>query len=136
MVKLFFDVNVILDVPLQRISPQIESQKVLTLAESGVVAGFTSAVACATIHYLVARAIGSRQALLFIKDLLRVVTVVEVNRSILNRALELDGLDFEDNIQIACAEKVSADHIITRNPKDYRHSAISVLSPAQYLSMQ
>jgi len=136
MAKLFIDVNVILDIPFQRSPHRIESQTILSLVESGTVKGYTSALACATVYYLVKKAMGGRLALSFVKDLLQVLDIVEVNRSVLDRALELGGADFEDNIQMACAQKVSADYIITRDPKDYRHSTVPVLSPVQYLSMQ
>ena len=41
--------------------------------------------------------------------------------------------DFEDNIQIHAAQKNSCDYIITRNIKDYKHSAIPVLTAEQFL---
>ena len=136
MTKLFIDINVILDIPFQRTPHQVESQKILSLVESRMVEGCTSAMTCATVYYLVKREAGARAALSFIKNLLQIFTIIEVNRSILDRALEPAGVDFEDNIQMACAEKIAADYIITRNLKDYRHSVVPVLSPAQYLALR
>ena len=44
--------------------------------------------------------------------------------------------DFEDNIQLASAESISANHLITRNKKDFDTSRIAVLTPEEWLVLQ
>jgi hypothetical protein len=39
----------------------------------------------------------------------------------------------EDNIQIASAESISANHLVTRNKKDFNTSQITLLSPEEWL---
>jgi hypothetical protein len=41
----------------------------------------------------------------------------------------LPGNDFEDNVQIACAMIARLDAIVTRNPGDFAHTSIPVLTP-------
>ena len=97
-------------------------------------AGFLSALSCPIIYYLVRKDIGSRKGADFIRDLLRLVSVVEVNRAVLEKGLALETHDFEDGIQIACAESCHADYMITRDPSGYKKISIPVLSPAEYLA--
>jgi hypothetical protein len=52
-----------------------------------------------------------------------------VDRSALERAQVLAGADFEDNVQIACAELNQLEAIVTHDPDNYAGSPISVWSP-------
>ncbi len=53
-----------------------------------------------------------------------------VVRAVLERAQILSGLNFEYNVQIACAEFNALDAIVTRNPDDFAGSPVAVWSPA------
>ena len=59
-----------------------------------------------------------------------------MNQTILDHALISAGPDFEDNIQLASAELISANHLITRNKKDFDTSQIAVLTPEEWLVLQ
>lgn len=41
--------------------------------------------------------------------------------------------DYEDAVQSACALRVNADYIITRNIKDFEQSRVSVIKPSEFL---
>ena len=41
--------------------------------------------------------------------------------------------DFEDAVQYRCAVQISADRIITRNPRHFANSNIPVVTPAEFL---
>jgi hypothetical protein len=43
--------------------------------------------------------------------------------------------DFEDAVQAACALKVGADYIITRNEKDFQGLPIGARSPGSILPL-
>ena len=134
MRKLFIDINMILDVALARESHLKSSQKILSKIEKKKVVGYISAISCATIYYFIQKEGSHRKALSYIRDLLELLSVVEVNKKTFERAFELEAKDFEDNIQMACAEVCQADYIITRDPVDYKNSPIPVMSPAEYLA--
>ena len=59
-----------------------------------------------------------------------------MSQTILDHALAAPGPDFEDNIQLASAESISANHLITRNKKDFDTSKITVLTPEEWLVLQ
>ena len=65
--------------------------------------------------------------------ILKGVQLVALSQTILNLAHISVGPDFEDNIQIASAQSISANHLITRNKKDFDTSQITVLSPGKWL---
>lgn len=41
--------------------------------------------------------------------------------------------DYEDAVQSACAERVKADYIVTRNVRDFNNSRIVALEPAEFI---
>jgi hypothetical protein len=59
-----------------------------------------------------------------------------MNETILDHALAAAGPDFEDNIQLASAESISTNHLITRNTRDFHTSKITVLTPEEWLILQ
>jgi hypothetical protein len=59
-----------------------------------------------------------------------------MSQTILDHALAAAGQDLEDNIQLGSAESISADHLITRNKKDFESSGITVLTPEEWLILQ
>jgi len=61
--------------------------------------------------------------------------VCEVNTRILQRALKLTGSDFEDNVQIACAEARALDGILTRDKTGFADSNVRVFTAAELLAL-
>lgn len=135
MDKLFIDINIVMDVVLDR---EIDgsSAYVMNLIDNGKAKGFLSATSCATIYYLAHKFLDQRKAHQVIKDLLAIFEIREVDGKILNMALNEQGPDFEDNIQIVCAKAIKSDFIITRNLSHYKHSSIRAISPSEYLKKQ
>lgn len=132
MDKLLIDINIIMDVILDR---EIDgsSASLMNLIDQGKVKGFLSATSCATIYYLVHKYLDQRKAHQVIKDLLAILEVSPVDGTALKLALNERGVDFEDNIQIICAKTAKADFIITRNLSHYKYSPIKAISPSEYL---
>jgi hypothetical protein len=67
---------------------------------------------------------------------LRRLRLVALSQTILDQALASAGSDFEDNIQLVSAESISANHLITRNKRDFDTSQIAVLTPEEWLVLQ
>ena len=57
-----------------------------------------------------------------------------MTRDPLDTAERRGGIDFEDNLQIACAVEAKLDAIVTRNAKDFVASPVLVLTPAELLA--
>lgn len=56
-------------------------------------------------------------------------TILLVDRVLMSAALALTGPDFEDNVQIACAQAASLDLIVTRDTTGFAQSSVPVISP-------
>ena len=54
-----------------------------------------------------------------------------MNKELLIAAKNVAFRDFEDNLQECCAVSAGADYIVTVNMKDYEHSRIKAVTPAE-----
>jgi len=134
MKRLLLDVNVMLDVLLDRKPFGEAASAVWVFVEQGVVEGFLSAHAITTLHYLNAREVGSAVARGTADALLTVFDVATVDRGVLDSALALGWHDFEDAVTAAAAKRARCDIIVTRNPKDFRRSPVRVLTPPEVVA--
>jgi hypothetical protein len=65
---------------------------------------------------------------------MKLVDVVAVDHDRLLQALAMNWKDFEDAVQAACAEKVVADYLVTRNPSDFTGSSLDVVTPTELVA--
>ena len=125
------DVNLVLDVLLDRAPHAGAASDIWSASETGRVQGFLSAHAVTTVHYLNTRAVGSKVARQTTDALLSVFEVAPVDEAVMRSALALDFADFEDAVTAAAAQRARCAAIVTRNPRDFRKSPVRVLTPAE-----
>ena len=70
----------------------------------------------------------------FITDLLNVVDVSTVDKSVVVAALNSGLSDFEDAIQVGSAKQENIQTIVTRNEADFLGSGMDVYSPERFLN--
>jgi predicted nucleic acid-binding protein len=129
MKRILFDVNVVLDVLLDR-KPHAEASAAAWAAvETGMAEGLLAAHAVTTIHYLVRKETGAAKARGILSAILRVFGIAEVNSAVIQEALQLSCSDFEDAVTAAAARLASCDYIVTRDPKGFRGSPVRPLTP-------
>ena len=133
MRKIFIDLNIILDVLLARQPFLGSSQRLLDLIVRGEVKGFVSAASMLNLYYIVQKQLTPPLALEHLRKMIHLFSIVEINKDILERAMHIRLVDYEDSVQAACAERCGAQFIITRNLKDFKGSPVSILSPEKYL---
>lgn len=134
MKRILFDVNVVLDVLLDRAPFADASSEVWAAVERGKAEGLLSAHAVTTLHYLNAKAVGGRMARATTDALLSVFEVAGVDDAVLNAALSLNWTDFEDAVTAAAAKRAKCEALVTRNPGDFKGSAVRVLTPSETLA--
>lgn len=133
--RLFLDINVILDVLANR-EPWVEdSAAVLSLLDSDEFEGIAAAHSVTTLYYLVTRHLGRRRATARILDLLELVSVAPVDQDTILKGLALGWSDFEDALQALCAVTAGADYLITRNTRDFGSASIPAVTPTEFLAM-
>ena len=129
MNRLLVDVNVVLDVLLDRQPHSVASSAVWAAIERGLAEGFLAAHAVTTIHYLVRKELGEPKAKRTLRAILRVFAVATVDATVIHEALALPGPDFEDLVSAAAAERAGCQLIVTRDPAGFRGSRVRAVTP-------
>jgi predicted nucleic acid-binding protein len=131
--SLFIDTNVMLDLLGERIPHYNSIAKIATLADKGEIRMVVSALSYATVFYLLSKYEANEK----VKEKLRKFKIIseisDLDDLIIEKGLNSNFSDFEDSLQYYCALKAECSIIITRNQKDFKDSAISVLSAEEYL---
>ena len=132
--KLLLDLNVLLDVVLDR-QPHVGASAALwARLESGVGRGCVPAHCVTTLYYLVRKTRGPARARAAIDGLLGIFDVAPVGEEVLRRAIALGWSDFEDAVCAAAAETTGCDAIVNRNPADFSGSPVRVVDAATALA--
>ena len=59
--------------------------------------------------------------------------IADLKADDLRKAADINFKDYEDAVQSACAVRMRADYIITRNVKDFAGSRVVALKPSEFL---
>ncbi|MGA7411856.1 MAG: PIN domain-containing protein [Bryobacteraceae bacterium] len=129
MRRILIDINVVLDVLLDRRPYAEASAAVWRAIETGVAQGMLAAHAVTTVHYLVRKELGTPQATRIIAKILTVFEVAAVDGSVVQDALQMPLSDFEDAVTAAAARLAGCDFMVTRDPKGFRGSPVRTLTP-------
>jgi len=133
--RVLFDTNVVLYLLLDR-EPFVEHALYLfAKVECSEITGLICAVTVTTIHYLMTKALGSKEAARHIGTLLSLFEIAPVNRSVLEEALAAGFSDFEDVVLYTSALKAGADCIVTRDPAGFKRAKIPVYAPEELASI-
>jgi predicted nucleic acid-binding protein len=132
--KVLIDVNVALDVILERQPWLDDSKKVWDACHEARVVGHLIATAVTNIFYVSRRLIGTEKARAAVRICLVTFEIIPVGRDELEEADSMAGSDLEDNVSLACALAAGLDAIVTRDPRGFAGSPVPVLSPAELLA--
>lgn len=131
--RILVDLNVVLDVLLER-APHVEASAALWAAiEQGEAEGRLAAHCVTTLHYLATRARDRAFGDRCIADVLSVFAVAPVDQNVLAEALALGWGDFEDAVCAAAARASGCSVITTRDPRGFRGSTCPALTPQETL---
>lgn len=133
--KVLLDLNVVLDVILNRQPWVVDSLAVWNAQQVGNFEGILAATEITNLFYVVERIAGNAAARTAVSVCLSAFQVVAVDHLILYTAESLSGTDFEDNVCIACATSVAADWIVTRDTTGFAESSVPVIAPADLMKL-
>ena len=134
MKRLLLDLNVFLDVILDRPPGADVAAALWAAIERGQGHGMVPAHGVTTIFYLLEKARGAAFARECAERLIRVFNVAPVDDDVVRRALGLAWSDFEDAVCAAAAEASGCDALVTRDPDGYPNAPLPVIDPAAALS--
>lgn len=124
--------NVVLDLILAREPWFTQAKPLWDARDAGQLDCAVLASALTDLYYICRKPnlLGPAGAKVAIEMVIQRFEVLTVDRAAALAALALPGLDFEDNLQMACAVRDHADLIITRDTKDFQQSPVLAIEPA------
>ncbi len=133
--KILFDINVILDVLLNR-HPFVETAtNLVALVESKQIEGYLCANTITTLDYLLSKAMDKNQAKLTIRKLLILFEICDVNRLVIEQSLNSAFKNFEDAVQHYSGKCHGIDGLVTRNIKDFKQAELPIYTPEELWSI-
>lgn len=133
--RVLLDTNILLDVLGRREPHYADAAQIWTLAETGKIEAFVSAISFTNVFYIVRKFRDLRAAKQAVKWMRDVFRVAPCDDTILHQAIDANWRDLEDAVQYFSAWRIEASHIISRNAGDFTKSDIAVLSPEEYLAI-
>jgi len=135
MKHVFIDTNVLIDFLADRRPLSLDAARLFELTSNGRLRIYISAISYNNIYYILRQSLAFDATLGLLSDLEDMTQVVDVTGDIIRRSLKTDFKDYEDAIQYYCALNViNLDFLITRNTKDFKKSAVPVLTPAEAIA--
>ena len=136
MKGLFLDTNVIIDVLANR-KPYVDSSsKLFDLSVKGKVTLYVSALSYSNIYYIIRKHATHKQLLAILKGLEDMTETLDVTKEIVVKSIQSGFRDFEDAIQYETAKSnKKVDAIITRDPRGFKGSELTVLTPDEALTI-
>lgn len=131
--KVLIDTNVILDVLCNRPDFVENSSKVWKCCEIDKAEGYVSALSIPNIVYILRKELNPEKTRQLIQQIMMIFEVADLKTSDLKNAADMLTCDFEDAVQMCCAERLKADYIITRNIRDFKESNVPALKPSEFL---
>jgi predicted nucleic acid-binding protein len=132
--RVHFDTNLLLDVLFSRLPHDQDSKALWEAHEAGTVEAFLTATSVTNIFYIARHLAGVEKARESIILCLNTFEICIVDRGTLELAASKSGSDFEDDVQIACAEREGRDAIVTRDRGGFGGASLPVYSPAELLA--
>lgn len=130
------DTNIVLDLLLRREPWASDCMKIMKAQQNGDIVIFISPITINNVHYVIqreAKRMGSsnprEQARVALKFCLDQFEVTSLHARATLDAFRLNGLDFEDDLQIVSAIAASCDCIVTRDQKGFRQCPVEVVGP-------
>lgn len=133
--RVLLDTNIILDVLLNRRPWILNSKNIWQANDERRITVYITGTTLTDIFYIARRITDHFTAQKAIIMCLEAFEICTVDRHALEIAASFQGNDFEDNLQIACASIEGLDAIVTRDPKGFKQSPITILSPEKLLKI-
>lgn len=136
MTKIFLDTNVILDLYMPGREGKAAARSLLDLKESAGddIRLYLSFLSVANIAYVLRKHFDKAQMKEIIRELLHFCNVLSMSDISIFDALNSSCPDFEDALQLSCAEIKECDFLLTSNLRHFQGETwMTVLTPALFL---
>ena len=131
--KVLIDTNIILDVLCKRPDFYEDSANIFKLCEVIKLSGVISSLSIPNIMYILRKELDADKTREILDSLMLIFSVADLKTDDLKKAADMRFKDYEDAIQSACATRIKANYIVTRNIKDFSESKVTAIKPAELL---
>ncbi|WP_300563454.1 PIN domain-containing protein [uncultured Acetatifactor sp.] len=131
--KVLIDTNIILDVFCKRPDFYEDSAKVFKLCEVKRISGVISALSIPNIMYILRKELDAKKTKEILDNLSLIFSIADLKADDLKKAADMGFKDYEDAVQSACAARIKANYIITRNIRDFTMSKVAAIRPIELL---
>lgn len=131
--KVLIDTNVILDVLCNRTEFLEASVKIFKLCEVKKLSGCISALSVPNIMYIMRKELDAQKIKDVFEKLSLIFEITDLKAIDLEKAANMGFEDYEDAIQSACASRIHADYIVTRNTRDFMGNGVEAIRPVELL---
>src|SRR5699024_4911184 len=129
MDKILIDTDVLIDFFFDRKPFAEYLTEILNLCANKEIQGFTTPVIISNVYYLLRITAKHNIIIEKIIQLLTIIDIVEMNKSVVLNALNSKFKDFEDALQnFSAIENGNIKTILTRNLKDFKKSELAILT--------
>ena len=136
MTKLFLDTNVILDLYIPRREGKEAARTLLDLRDASEdnIRLYLSFLSVANIAYVLRKHYDKARMKEIIQELFHFCDVLSMSDISILDALDSPCPDFEDSLQLSCAEMKECDFLLTSNLHHFQGNTwMTVLTPTQFL---
>ncbi|MDR2428385.1 MAG: PIN domain-containing protein [Candidatus Margulisbacteria bacterium] len=130
--KILLDTNIIVDV-LARREGYADSLQILKSCERKQIRGYISALTITDVTYILRKYLAPDKLRGALRDIVNLVEIADVTKSDIRQAFASAMSDFEDAVQAACAKRLNAAYIVTRNIRDFVQSVVPAVLPTDLL---
>ncbi len=134
MDNVLIDSDVILDALFDRMPFAEHATEILRMCETGRIKGFLTPLIYSNVYYLLRQTAKHEKVIEKLKQLLEITDVLQMDRIVIEKALNSGFKDFEDSLQnFSAVSSGIIDIILTRNVRDYKNSELGVFTPETFI---
>lgn len=134
--RILIDTNVLLDYLLTREPFYEDAKNIISACVDGKVKGCIAAHSITNMFFILRKDYDAKERREVLLNLCSIFDVEGIDKTKLLSGLQNeDFLDFEDCLQMECAEAYGAEYIVTRNTDDYKASEVEAILPKEYLEL-
>ena len=131
--RVLFDSNVIIDAISDRENSNAGAQALYLKAVGREIEGYLVSKQITDIVYVLRKYVEKKKIKAFALFLCRAFSIIPFVKDDMEKAADISGNDFEDDILISVAQNNGIDCIVTNNVRDFAASKVMVLSPDDLL---
>jgi predicted nucleic acid-binding protein len=131
--KVFLDTNVIIDYFDCRREHYLPATILFDLAMKGQLELIVCAQSFITAFYVLGKSYPKEELYKNMRSLYKLCGVSPIDAEIIEKALDLESVDFEDTVQYLSSTIADADIIITRDERGFKDFPIQHISAEQFL---